>query len=109
MIPGADWLLGILGGSMALVLLRLVRGPSLADRVVALDLLAVLGLSLLALFSLKYGQAAFLDVAVLLGLVGFISSVAFARAMEASRRRGKGERPESRLDEPNPDERGDAS
>jgi multicomponent Na+:H+ antiporter subunit F len=87
MSPGIDWMLGMLGVSLVLVFVRLARGSSLADRVVALDLLAVIGLSVLALFSLKYGQPAFLDVAILLGLVGFISAVAFARAMEAPRSR----------------------
>lgn len=77
-----EWMLAILGASLFLGLVRLVRGPGLADRVVALDLLAVLGVSLLALFALLYERPAFLDVAVLLGLVGFISSVALARAMD---------------------------
>jgi multicomponent Na+:H+ antiporter subunit F len=85
MSPVVDWMLGILGVSLLLVLIRLGRGSSLADRVLALDLLSVIGLGVLALFSLKYGQPAFLDVAILLGLVGFISSVALARAMGAPR------------------------
>ena len=85
MSHGVDWMLGVLGVSLLLVLVRLERGPSLADRVLALDLLALIGLSALALLAIKYEQPAFLDVAILLGLVGFISSVAFARAIEASR------------------------
>jgi multicomponent Na+:H+ antiporter subunit F len=85
MTIGVPWMLAVLGAGLALVLLRVIRGPSLADRVLGLDLLAVLGLSLLALFSLIYEQPAFLDVAILLGLVGFIGSVAFARAMEEPR------------------------
>jgi multicomponent Na+:H+ antiporter subunit F len=93
MSPSVDWMLGMLGVCLLLVLIRLARGSSLADRVLALDLLAIIGLSILALFSLKYGQPAFLDVAILLGLVGFISSVAFARAMEAPRRPGDADAP----------------
>jgi multicomponent Na+:H+ antiporter subunit F len=85
MNPVVDWMLGILGVSLLLVLVRLGRGPSLADRVLALDLLTLIGLSILALFSLEYAQPEFLDVAILLGLVGFIGSVAFSRALEASR------------------------
>ena len=76
------------------VLARLVRGPSLADRAAALDLLSVLGISLLALLALKHGQPAFLDIAILLGLVGFLSSVAFARSMEAGPDRPDEEDPE---------------
>ena len=86
-MSGIDGMLAAVGGSLVLVFLRLIRGRTLADRVVALDLLAVLGLSGLALFSLKYEQPAFLDVAILLGLVGFISSVAFARVMGESKRK----------------------
>lgn len=84
MIPGIDWMLGILGASLLLVLVRLGRGRSLGDRVLALDLLALIGLGMLALLSLKHRQPEFLDVAILLGLVGFIGSVAFSRAMETS-------------------------
>jgi multicomponent Na+:H+ antiporter subunit F len=100
MNQGVDWLLGVLGVSLLLVLVRLGRGSSLADRVLALDLITVIGLSALAVFSLKYEEPAFLDVAILLGLVGFIGSVAFARAMElaqppANRNPHVGESPRS--------------
>lgn len=91
MMSGIDGMLAVLGGSLVLVFLRLVRGRTLADRVVALDLLAVIGLAGLALFSLKYEQPAFLDVAILLGLVGFISSVAFAKSMGSAKQSGDDE------------------
>lgn len=94
MSPGIDWMLGALGVSLVLVFARVGRGPSLADRVLALDLLTVIGLSILALFSLKYEQPAFLDVAILLGLVGFISSVAFAWVMERRRPPAAGGEPD---------------
>ena len=85
MVIAVDIVAGVLALSLGLVLVRLLRGPSLADRVVALDLLAVLGVSLLALLGLRYQQPALLDVAILLGLVGFVGSVAFARIMESGR------------------------
>ncbi len=82
-MPG--WL-DIVAGStvIALVLaaVRLVRGPSLADRVVALDVIAVLGAALTAVWAIRYEQPVFLDVTVVLALVSFVGTVAFAYHME---------------------------
>ena len=58
--------------SFALTVFRLLRGPTPADRVVALDMLALLGIGFI-------GEYAFLDVAIALALVGFLATVAFAR------------------------------
>ena len=62
--------------------LRLVLGPSLADRVVALDYLAVLLALLAALLAVRSGEGVLLDVTVVLSLIGFITTVAFARYAE---------------------------
>lgn len=72
--------------AMALAFIRLVRGPSLPDRVVALDLITVLAVSFTALVALAFGERAFLDVALALALVAFLATVAFARYAEQSRR-----------------------
>jgi multicomponent Na+:H+ antiporter subunit F len=68
----------LVGGAFALSLLRLVRGPSAADRVVALDLMAALAVGAIALQTLATGAQAFLRVATVLALVGFLGTVAFA-------------------------------
>lgn len=65
--------------SFALSVYRLLKGPSPADRVVALDMLALLGIGFIGLFSISTGEYAFLDVAIALALVGFLATVAFAR------------------------------
>jgi multicomponent Na+:H+ antiporter subunit F len=65
-----------------LAFLRLARGPSLPDRVVAFDLLAVFGIAILAAYSVVTGETAFLDVGLLLALVSFLGTVAFARYLE---------------------------
>ena len=62
--------------------IRLVRGPTLPDRVVALDLLAVLSVSFIAMYALDTNQPVFLDAALVLALIAFLSSVAFARYLE---------------------------
>lgn len=62
-----------------LAFIRMLLGPTLADRVVALDLIAFLTIAVMAVYTLDTGQKAFLDVAITLGLVAFLSTVAFAR------------------------------
>ena len=69
-------------GAMVLAFLRMVRGPSLPDRVVALDLITVLAVAFCALFAISSGEAAFLDVAIALALVAFLATVALARFSE---------------------------
>lgn len=66
----------------ALAVVRLVRGPGLPDRVVALDFLAVALVSFCGLLALRTGVRALLDVALVLALVGFLATVAFARFAE---------------------------
>ncbi len=78
----AHLLLAVLGVSMALSVFRLLRGPSLADRVVALDLLVMAAVSGAALLALVYRQPALIDLAVLLALTAFISTVAMAWYIE---------------------------
>ncbi len=70
--------------SLALLLgfIRLAIGPSLADRVVALDLLTLLAMAYAALYAIATDQRAFLDVSIALALVAFLATVAFARFAE---------------------------
>lgn len=75
-------ILGVLVMAIVLATVRLVRGPGLADRVVALDVIAVLGAALAAAFAIQFGQRAFLDVAIILALVGFVGTVAFAHCIQ---------------------------
>jgi multicomponent Na+:H+ antiporter subunit F len=79
---GAAAALTLLGGSLLLALVRLVRGPDLANRVVALDLLSVLGVGIAAAAAVLSGDAVYLDIALILALIAFVSTVAFARYAE---------------------------
>lgn len=81
----AHLLLGVLGLSMVCAAWRLFRGPSLPDRVVALDLLVVAAVAAVALLAWVYRQPALIDLAVLLALTAFISTVALAWYIERSR------------------------
>jgi multicomponent Na+:H+ antiporter subunit F len=72
----------LLSVALLLTFSRLVRGPHLADRVVALDLTALIVVGLIAVYVIQTGEAALLDAAIVLALIGFLSTVAFARYLE---------------------------
>ncbi|MBJ2150946.1 monovalent cation/H+ antiporter complex subunit F [Paracoccus sp. IB05] len=83
-----------LTGAMALMalavflgLLRLWKGPTLGDRVVALDMMSAAVIGFCALFALKAGIGAYLDIAVAVALVSFVPVVALARYAERLARR----------------------
>ena len=61
---------------------RLVAGPSLTDRVVGMDGLLIVGVSVITLRAMQTGEGAFLPVAVAVTLVGFISTAVVARYIE---------------------------
>lgn len=67
---------------MVLGFVRIMLGPSLPDRVVGLDMLTVLMVAFAAGFAVAVDESAFLDVAIVLALVGFLGTVAFARYAE---------------------------
>jgi multicomponent Na+:H+ antiporter subunit F len=81
----------MLGLAFAIGFARLVRGPHLPDRIVALDMLALIGICAALLHALATGSTAFLDLALVMALVSFLSTVAFARYVEwvAFRRRAQ--------------------
>ncbi len=61
---------------------RIARGPSLTDRVVGLDGLLVVGVAAIATDAVRTGRGAFLPVAVVVTLVGFVSTAVVARYVE---------------------------
>jgi multisubunit Na+/H+ antiporter MnhF subunit len=75
-----------LGLAAALFLFRLLRGPSLADRVVGVDGVIVTGMSMIIVRAMDTGRGAYLPIAVVLALVSFISTSVIARFIE-----GRGE------------------
>ncbi len=73
--------MALLGMAMALSTIRVVIGPSFGDRVLALDLMTNIALAFVAAFAIHTGVMLYLDIALALGLVGFLSALAFARFM----------------------------
>ncbi len=70
--------LPLLALSVVLAFLRLLKGPSLADRVIALDLIGTIAIGMIACTAVAYGVPGFVDVAIIIGLLSFLGTVAFA-------------------------------
>ena len=68
--------------AVLIAFVRVVRGPTLPDRVVALDLIGISSVGLMVLGSAVSGERAFLDAAVVMALLGFLGTVAYARYAE---------------------------
>ena len=69
--------MGFLLISVALVLVRFIRGPSLPDRVIALDVFSGNLLGILAVYSVVADLQSYLDVAIVLALIAFVGTIAF--------------------------------
>ncbi len=69
----------VLSLSLVLTVVRIVRGPSLADRVLGLDMLVAIAIGFIAVIAVRTGFNLYIDIAIALGLVGFLATVAFAR------------------------------
>ena len=86
-LSSALWLaLGVLGLSFLLTVWRVIKGPTLPDRVVALDMLVGIVIGFIALIAIRTGFTLYIDIAISLGLVGFLATVAFARFILAQGR-----------------------
>ena len=70
--------LPVLGIALLLTVTRLLRGPRMPDRIVALDLMVTLGLGIIAAYAIGTDQATLLDVALVLALISFLGTTAFA-------------------------------
>ena len=68
--------------ALILAFIRLSKGPTLADRVVALDMMTVLIVVFCGVFAIASSDVTFLDVALVLALIGFLATVALARFAE---------------------------
>ncbi|WP_117237960.1 monovalent cation/H+ antiporter complex subunit F [Thermus sediminis] len=79
----ALWLtFAVLSLSLLLSLVRAIRGPTLPDRVVALDLIMAVAVAFAAAYAVFAEDARFLDFAIALALIAFLSTLAFARYLE---------------------------
>ena len=72
----------LIGLAIVLAVIRLVIGRTVVDRIVALDMLTVISLSLIALYAHVSGRFIYLDVALVYGLLSFLAVLAIARFLE---------------------------
>jgi multicomponent Na+:H+ antiporter subunit F len=77
-----DIVLAMLALGAILAFARLMRGPTLPDRVVAIDLIGVLIVCTLVVVAPRSEGAVFLDVAIFIALISFVGTVAYARFIE---------------------------
>ena len=73
--------IGMVIVAMLLNLFRLVRGPSLPDRVLALDTLSINTIALVMLFGISIGSEVYFEAALLIAMMGFVSTAAFCKFM----------------------------
>lgn len=71
--------LALLCLSFVITVVRVVLGPTLPDRILGLDVLVAAAIGFIAVEGIKTGYTLYLDIAIALGLVGFLATVAFAR------------------------------
>ena len=69
----------MISAGLFISLVRVVKGPTLPDRVVAVDLIGVSAVCLMIVVSAETKQPAFLDAAVVITLLGFLGTIAYAR------------------------------
>lgn len=72
----------LFGISILITFIRIVLGPSFSDRVIAMDVIGVNLLSAIAIMSILFNTKAFLEVILVLGILAFISTIAFSKFIE---------------------------
>lgn len=71
--------LAMLALALLLTVARLVRGPSVADRILALDTLSIEAIALIVLFGIWKGSGLYFEAALLIAVMGFVSTVALCK------------------------------
>ncbi|MDX1542380.1 MAG: cation:proton antiporter [Christiangramia sp.] len=80
-------ILPVLVISAVLIFWRFIKGPSIADKVIALDLLITTGIGIIAVYSIIYNHSTLMDTALILALIAFLSTVALSYYLEKRRKK----------------------
>ena len=80
-------ILPILALSILLVFIRFMIGPTISDRIVAVDLLITIGIGVIAVYSILTNQPTFLDIALIFGLIAFLGTVAYSTYIEKRKKK----------------------
>ena len=94
----------MLGVAIVLVTIRLLRGPSLADRVISLDLLGTVAAAAIGLYAVARNEPVYLYVAMAIALLLFVGTVAFAYYIERGSRMTPSPSPATSAASPSDDE-----
>ncbi|EHR41490.1 MULTISPECIES: K+/H+ antiporter subunit F [Alishewanella] len=70
---------GMISLALLLNLWRLMRGPSLPDRILALDTMYINSIALIILYGLLMGSPLYFEAALLIAMIGFVSTVAVCK------------------------------
>lgn len=68
----------VLAASAIFVLYRFIKGPTLPDRVTAIDLITTIVIAIIVVFSILWDSPNFFDVAMVLSLISFLGSISYA-------------------------------
>ncbi len=71
--------IGVISVSVLLNVYRLIVGPDVTDRILALDTMVINAIGLIVLVGLVFGTAMYFEAALLFAMVGFVSTVAFCK------------------------------
>jgi multicomponent K+:H+ antiporter subunit F len=69
----------LVGAALLLNLYRLLRGPDLPDRILALDTMYINAMALLVLFGIQQHSRAYFEIALLMAMVGFVGTAMLAK------------------------------
>ncbi|MFD2517147.1 monovalent cation/H+ antiporter complex subunit F [Salinimicrobium flavum] len=80
-------ILPVLTFSILLMFFRFFKGPTISDRIVAVDLLVTSGIGIIAVYSILTAQPTFLDIALIVGLIGFLATVAYSSYIQKRKKK----------------------
>jgi len=75
-------ILPLLSIALIIVFIRFLIGPTIVDRIIALDLVVTIGIGIISIYSIINNQPNFLDIALILALIAFLGTVAFTYYLE---------------------------
>lgn len=75
---------GLAGTGMLFAVIRLIKGPKVSDRAVALDTFNVIVIGSIGLLSFVFNNGLYLDIAIVYGILAFLETIVFARYLEGN-------------------------
>lgn len=79
LLASMTFAMGCLGVAMLLASVRMFRGPTAQDRVLAMDALYVCAMMMMLVLGMRFGSQVYFEMALLIAVVGFVGSVAMAK------------------------------